>query len=84
MTFSPDGNILACFNLDTQEDRWRFGIKLIDVRTDKVLGILSGHTEPIETLVFSHNGKILASGSMDGTILLWNWEEIMSQVIKDE
>ena len=35
-------------------------------------------------LVFSHNGKILASGSMDGTILLWNWEEIMSQVIKDE
>ena len=84
MAFSPDGNILACFNLDTHEDRWRFGIKLIDVRTDKVLGILSGHTEPIETLVFSHNGKILASGSMDGTILLWNWEEIMSQVIKDE
>lgn len=84
MTFSPDGNILVCFNLDTHEDRWRFGIKLIDIRSDKVLGILSGHTEPIETLVFSHNGKILASGSMDGTILLWNWEEIVSQLIKDE
>ncbi len=84
MTFSPDGNILACFNVDTHEDRWRYGIKLIDVRTDKVLAILSGHTEPIETLVFSHTGKILASGSMDGTILLWDWEEIISQQIKDE
>ncbi len=83
MTFSPDGNILVCFNLDTYEDRWRFGIKMIDIRTDKVLGILSGHTEPIQTLVFSHNGRILASGSMDGTILLWNWEEIVAQLIKD-
>lgn len=83
MTFSPDGNILVCYNLDTHEDRWRYGIKLIDIPTDKVLDILSGHTEPIQTLVFSHNGKILASGSMDGTILLWNWEEIISQLKKD-
>lgn len=84
MTFSPDANMLVCFELDQYEDRWRYGIKLIDVRTDKVLEVLSGHTEPIETLVFSHNGKILASGSMDGTILLWNWEEIISRLKKDE
>lgn len=82
MTFSPDGNLLVGYNLDTYDNRWRYGIKLIDVRTDKVLGILSGHTEPIETLVFSHNGKILASGSMDGTILLWDWEKINKKISK--
>ncbi|MCG9129718.1 hypothetical protein JT359_19175 [Candidatus Poribacteria bacterium] len=83
MTFSPDGNTLVCYDLHMLKKRWLYGIKLIDVRTDKVLGILSGHTEPIETLVFSHNGKILASGSMDGTILLWDWIEIMSKLKED-
>ena len=83
MIFSPDGNTLVCYDLDMLKKRWRYGIKLIDVRTDKVLGILSGHTEPIETFVFSHNGKILASGSRDGTILLWDWEEIMSKLKED-
>lgn len=33
---------------------------------------LSGHTEAILTVSFSHNGKILASGSGDCTVRFWD------------
>lgn len=31
-----------------------------------------GHTAQVNNVVFSHNGKIVASGSDDNTIILWN------------
>lgn len=73
--FSPDGKVL----LGTD----RKLIKLISVETGKFIGSLLGHTEPIETLVFSHNGKTLASGSQDGTIMLWDWEKVISDELYD-
>ena len=79
LTFSPDGTILVGSDLEI----WNAWIKLWDVETGKDLGILSGHTEPIETLVFSHDGKTLASGSQDGTVLLWDWEEITAKREQD-
>ena len=72
LTFSPDGKTLLGSNRLS-------GIQLWDVNTGRTLGILNGHTEPIETLVFSHDGKILASGSEDGTILLWDWDKIITK-----
>ena len=74
MIFSPDSKILVCTGLsgDTTED----SIKLLDMETGQEIRNLLGHSEPIETLTFSHDGKILASGSYDGTVLLWDWEKI--------
>ena len=72
---SPDGTILV----GPGNDMWSYSIQLWDVEKDKRLEKLSGHTEPIETLKFSHDGKILASGSMDGTVLLWDWDKIISK-----
>ena len=72
LTFSPDGNILV----GSEGGR----IKLIDAVTGKEYGTLTGHTEPIEALVFSHDGKTLASSSMDGTVLLWDWEKVTSKI----
>lgn len=72
LTFSPDGSILV----GSGTGSWSNPIKLWNVKTGRSLGILSGHTEPVEALVFSHDGKILASGSDDGTVLLWDWEKI--------
>ena len=76
LAFSPDGKIL----LDPKLDTWDPIIQLWDVETGTELKTLTGHTESIETLVFSHDGKTLASGSEDGTVLLWNWEKIITKV----
>ena len=69
---SPDGTILV----GPGSDMWSYPIQLWDVEKGRRLENLSGHTEPIETLKFSQDGKILASGSADGTVLLWDWEKI--------
>ena len=79
LTFSPDGTILVGAGMK----RRNILIKLWNVDTGKSLGTLSGHTEPIKTLVFSHDGKILASGSQDGTILSWNWDKIIAKRTSD-
>ncbi len=75
LVFSPDGKTL----LDVKNKSWQDTIQLWDVDTGTDLGILSGHSEEITMLVFSHDRKILASGSLDGTILLWDWEKIISK-----
>lgn len=75
LTFSPDGKII----LDPKMEDWQPLIQLWDMETGRDLGTLSGHTEPIETLVFSHDGKTLASGSEDGTVLLWDWDKISAK-----
>ena len=32
---------------------------------------LTGHTETVDNVVFSPDGKLLATGSWDKTVLLW-------------
>ena len=77
--FSPNGKIL----LDANMDVWNPLIQLWEVDTGRNLGALSGHTERIETLVFSHDGKTLASGSEDGTVLLWDWDAFINKAIRN-
>ena len=42
-----------------------------DVSAGRHLRTLTGHTGDVESVAFSPDGKTLASGSFDGTILLW-------------
>ena len=51
-------------------------IQLWDSRTGELLSSHTGHTENINTLVFSKDQKTLTSASADGTILLWDWETL--------
>lgn len=81
LAFSPDGSILLVSSVSAIHSFCSDSVDLVDVETGRKLYSLPGHTEPIESLVFSHDGKILASGSQDGTVLLWDWEEVLKGVM---
>ncbi|MFQ6044197.1 MAG: T9SS type A sorting domain-containing protein, partial [Candidatus Poribacteria bacterium] len=44
---------------------------LWDVAEQKQVAVLEGHTGGVNSVAFSRGGRWLASGSIDGTILLW-------------
>ena len=77
LTFSPDGKTLLITTRDFKIPR---EIQLWDVKSGQQFpSILTGHTLGIQTLVFSNDGKTLASGDADGTVLLWDWDKIISK-----
>ena len=80
LAFSPDTSILCVASVGPMFSYCIDEVDLIDLETGRKLLSLPGHTEPIEILKFSHDGKILASGSQDGTVLLWDWNLVMRDV----
>jgi WD40 repeat protein len=75
MAFAPDGTKLA----GGQRARSRAGnpcdILVWDTKTGQLVLTLSGHSNGVMTLDFHPKGKMLASGSSDGTIRLWDVRE---------
>jgi WD40 repeat protein len=55
-------------------------IKIWDMNTYTLKNTLYGHKEAILALTISQNGKMLASGSQDNTIKLWNMDEVVFQI----
>src|SRR5437764_450547 len=50
-------------------------VRIWDARDGKYLRECKGHTEIVDTLAFSPDGKTLASGSADKSVKLWNPQE---------
>lgn len=65
---SPDNRVLATLS---DEGSFTNSIRIWNAQTGALLQTLQGHSKTVNCLAFSPNGKLLASGSDDGTIKLW-------------
>ena len=64
IAYSADGSKLAVAS--------NIGVWIYDADIGEELNLLSGHTSAVFSVAFSSDGNILASGSADDTIRLWN------------
>ena len=65
---SPDWRYLTC-----PRNNWEHHeIRLWDTHTGEIKTTFEGHTERVEWVAFSPDGKMLASSDFDGVIWLWD------------
>lgn len=66
LSVDSSGEVVCAGSLDT------FEIFVWCMKTGRLIEVLSGHEGPISELVFSPSQPLLASGSWDKTVRLWN------------
>ena len=65
IAFSPDNTKLALGS--------SIGVWIYEKQTGKALDLLTGHTEEVSSIAFNPYGSMLASGSYDNTIRIWDF-----------
>ena len=57
-------------------------VRIWNVETTEEVAALQGHTSTVQFLSFSPDGKVLAGGCRNGTILLWDLDSVLLKAIK--
>ncbi len=79
LAFSPDGTVLAIPGCDL--GGWA-NVKLSNVADGKQIAILKGHTDSVNKVLFSPDGKLLVTCSCeDETIRFWNTRTYKAEAI---
>ena len=75
LAFSPDGQILAAGSFD-------YTIRLWNPKSGALISRLQGHSATAIRIAFSHDGKILASGSGRGDLSIKLWDVSRHELIR--
>ena len=67
VTFSPDGRLVAAATGGAEG-----AIHVWEVRTGKAVARFAGHRGAVNAIAFSSDSKLVATGSDDGTVLIWD------------
>ena len=78
VVFSPDGRFLATGTglKDTDVSVKNTKIRLWNPNNGLLVKVLSGDYDSVTSVVFSPDGYVLAAGSWDGVVRLWQVETI--------
>ncbi|RKK30991.1 Vegetative incompatibility protein HET-E-1 [Fusarium oxysporum f. sp. cepae] len=71
IVFAPKQSIMRK-TFERYLPRWFSLLPKVDSNWNAVLQTLEGHTDSVRSVVFSNNGKLIASGSVDTTVKIWN------------
>ncbi len=72
LALSPDGASLAASGSMDVPDQGGHAIRLYDLRTGEISGLMIGHTDEVRALAFSPDGSQLLSGGLDKQAILWD------------
>ena len=70
VSFFPDGKRFAVSSSSNSNP----AVKIYETATAKEVFALKGHTKRVRALDISPDGKLIATGSADGNIIIWNAE----------
>ena len=76
LEYSPDGKKIAVNyaapRMGDSPPQW--GIQVLEAVSGALLFTLTPHKKPVKSVAYSFDGKLIATGSEDGIVRLWNAE----------